>query len=297
MATWLAEDARLEHLASGGGWAEGPVWTRHGRVRWSDIPQNVIREYDPATGAVEVVDADAEFPNGRTLDREGRILQCSHGRRRVERVLDDETIVNVVDRNGPHRLNSPNDLVVARDGAIWFTDPPYGIQPEETEGHAGEEEYGGCHVFRFDETTGELTTVVTGMLHPNGIAFSPDERTLYVADTGLTRDGEQYGQIESYRVEGSGASVRCVDRRVLIVMDDGVSDGFRVDVDGRIWTSAGAGIRVFDPEGAELFRFDVPETVANLCFGGDDGRDLYITASTGLYRIRTTTTDAAGVRA
>jgi gluconolactonase len=301
MATLLATDARPERLTGGCQWAEGPVWTRAGRLRWSDIPADRVLEYDPATGGTEVVDAAAEYANGRTLDLAGAIVQCSHGRRRVERVHADGSITSIVDRvvdgTGAHRLNSPNDVVVDSTGAIWFTDPPYGIQPDEREGHAGVEEYGGCHVFRFDEATGVLTAVVTGMVHPNGLALSPDEGTLYVADTGVRRDGESYGLIEAYRIVRAADGIRCVDRRVLIDMPGAVSDGFRVDDRGRIWTSAGAGLRVFSPEGAELLRMELPETVSNLCFGGPDGHDLYLTATTSLYRLRVTARDARGARA
>jgi gluconolactonase len=291
MTTPVDDDARLELLATGDEWAEGPVFTRAGRVRWSDIPGNRVREFDPATGRDEVVDADAEYANGRTLDLEGRIVQCSHGRRRVERVDADGAITSIVDAFEGHRLNSPNDVVVSSDGAIWFTDPPYGIQPEGLEGHPGEEEYGGCHVFRYDESTGGLAAVVLGIAHPNGLAFNADETLLYIADTAAYRDDVWVGRIEVVDV----ADGRCGPRRLLVELD-GIVDGFRVDAEDRLWVSAGPGIRVLDPTGRELHRIEVPETVANLCFGGEDGRDLYITASTSLYRIRTTTTDAADHR-
>ena len=168
----------LERLASDTQWSEGPVWLAETRsIRWSDIPNNRILEWHSATGETEVFREDAEFANGRTLDRHGRVVQCSHGRRAVERETPDGQ-QTVVDRWTGGRFNSPNDLVVASDGSIWFTDPPYGLHPSGREGRPGEQDYDGCYVFRWDPTTEEATPVVTDMVHPNGIAFSPDESAL-----------------------------------------------------------------------------------------------------------------------
>lgn len=272
-----------ERVAGGCAWAEGPVWTAEGRVRWSDIPNDRILEFDPASGRTSTYAQPAGFPNGRTLDRAGEVVQCSHGGRRVERDRAG-TVEPIVDRFEGHRLNSPNDVVVSSDGAIWFTDPPYGILPGTVEGHEGAQEYGGCFVFRYDEATGELRAVVTDMTHPNGLAFSPDEGILYVADTGVG-----HGVIRAYDVvDGT-----CTGGREFARISPGVSDGVRVDVEGRIWSSAGDGVHVLTPKGVELLRIPVPEPVSNLCFGGDDGHDLYLTATTSLYRMRTSTTDAA----
>lgn len=276
-------DGDPEKLADGCVWSEGPVWTVDARVRWSDIPNDRILEFDPATGATTVYAHPAEFTNGRTLDLAGEVVQCSHGRRRVERDLAG-TVDPIVDSYDGHRLNSPNDVVVASDGAVWFTDPPYGILPGTVEGHEGEQEYGGCFVFRFDEAAGELRPAVTDMTHPNGLAFSLDERTLYVSDTGVG-----HGLIRAYDVVDGV----CSGGRDFAHIAPGGSDGFRVDVEDRVWTSAGDGVHVLSPEGEELLRIPIPETVSNVCFGGEDGRDLYITATTSLYRVRTTTTDAA----
>ncbi|MFI5913266.1 SMP-30/gluconolactonase/LRE family protein [Dactylosporangium sp. NPDC051541] len=290
MTDLFPPDAVLEHLFTGTTWGEGPVWLpRSRRLRWSDIPANRILEYDEATGATSVFRAEAEYPNGRTLDRQGRVVQCSHGRRAVEREGDDGPHT-LVDRWTEGRFNSPNDLVVARDGAIWFTDPPYGIHESGREGHPGEPEYGGCYVFRFDERSGEVTPVVTDMVHPNGLAFAPDESILYVADTGYLQVTGAPGGIRAYNVV-DGA--RCDNGRDLVTVRPGATDGLRVDVEGRIWSSSADSVQVFTPAGDRLATIPVPEKIANLCFGGDDGRTLYITASTSLYRIRTTTTDAA----
>lgn len=280
----------LEKLFTGTIWAEGPVWIPATRtVRWSDIPNNRILEFHAGSGETREYATDVEFTNGRTLDRDGSVVQCSHGRRRVERDHDG-VVTPLVDSFGGHRLNSPNDVVVAKDGTVWFTDPPYGILPGTVEGHEGEQEYGGCYVFRWDPATKELTPVVTDLVHPNGLAFSPDESILYVADTA----GRDYGvpyRIAAYPVEGTACGT---GRTFVELEDDRPSDGFRVDVEGRVWTSAGASVRVYAPDGAQLAAVEVPEKVSNLCFGGPDGRDVYITATSSLYRLRTTTTDSAG---
>lgn len=285
-------DGTLERLYTGSVWAEGPVWIpSSGTVRWSDIPNNRILEFDAASGRTRDYATEVEFTNGRTLDHDGSVIQCSHGRRRVERDRDG-TVTPVVDSFEGRRLNSPNDVVVARDGTIWFTDPPYGILPRTREGHEGEQEYGGCYVFRFQPATGALTAVVTDLVHPNGLAFSPDESILYVADTAGPSRGVPL-RIAAYDIE-RGA---CAGGRTFVEMEEGfASDGFRVDVEGRVWTSAGPSVRVYSPRAQLLATIEVPEKVANVCFGGADGRDLYVTASTSLYRVRTRTTDAVRAR-
>ncbi|SEJ79732.1 gluconolactonase [Arthrobacter sp. yr096] len=279
----------LEKLFEGTVWAEGPLWVPESQtVRWSDIPNNRILEFNPATGQTREYATAVEFTNGRTLDRDGSVVQCSHGRRRVERDHDG-VVTAIVDSFGGRRLNSPNDVVVAGDGTIWFTDPPYGILPGTTEGYEGDQEYGGCFVFRFDPVGEVLTPVVTDLIHPNGLAFSPDESLLYVADTAGPGLGSPF-RIAVYPVEGG----MCGEGRTFVELeDDAVSDGFRVDVEGRVWTSAGSAVRVYSADGELLTAVDVPERVSNLCFGGPDGRDLYITATTSLYRLRTSTQDTA----
>ncbi|KRE85114.1 SMP-30/gluconolactonase/LRE family protein [Arthrobacter sp. Soil764] len=279
----------LECLFTGSVWAEGPLWVPSSQtVRWSDIPNNRILEFDPATGATREYAVGVEFTNGRTLDADGSVVQCSHCLRRVERDREG-TVTGLVDSFQGRRLNSPNDVVIARDGSIWFTDPPYGILPGTKEGHEGEQEYGGCHVFRYEPATGSMTAEVTDLVHPNGLAFSPDESLLYVADTA----GSRYGvplRIATYSVHEG----RCSSRTGVLELEEGFpADGLRVDVEGRIWTSAGPSIRIYSPSFELLDSVAVPETVSNLCFGGLDGHDLYITATTSLYRIRTSTKDAA----
>jgi gluconolactonase len=270
----------LEKLWTGAEWVEGPLWLPQSQsVRFSDIPNNRILEFDRASGETRVHRTDVEYTNGRILDLEGRVVQCSHGRRALEREVDGEVEV-LVDRWAGGRFNSPNDVVVASDGAMWFTDPPYGIQESGREGHPGEQEYGGCFVFRFDPASAVATPVITDMVHPNGLAFSPDESLLYVADTG----GPKVRHIRVYDVAtGEGR---------VFVETSGTPDGFRVDTAGRIWTSSSKAVQVFAPDGELLLTLPVPEVVSNVCFGGPDGTELYLTGSTSLYRIRTTATAA-----
>ncbi|MEO3940388.1 SMP-30/gluconolactonase/LRE family protein [Paenarthrobacter nicotinovorans] len=277
----------LEKLFEGTVWAEGPAWIPESQtVRWSDIPNNRILEFNPATGATREYATGVEYTNGRTLDHDGSVVQCSHGRRRVER--DHDGVVSpIVEAFGGHRLNSPNDVVVAADGTVWFTDPPYGILPGTVEGHEGEQEYGGCYVFRFNPATNDLTPVITDLVHPNGLAFSPDESRLYVSDTAGASHGVPF-RIAAYPVEDG----RCGAGTTFVELEeDRASDGFRVDVEGRVWTSAGASVRVYAPDGGLVTAVELPERVSNLCFGGVDGHDLYITATTSLYRVRTATRD------
>jgi gluconolactonase len=271
----------LEHLWSVADWSEGPVWVPQSQtVRFSDAKNNRILQFDPATGIGSIYAEDVEFTNGRTLDLDGRVVQCSHGRRCIERDVDG-TVTTIVDRwsDGDRdiRFNSPNDVVVDSTGAIWFTDPPYGILPGTTEGREAPQQYDGCFVFRYAD--GIAVPMVTELVHPNGLAFSPDEATLYIADTGTDRN-------LLYAWQGGVL-------RLFKDIPQGASDGFRVDVHGRIWTSAGDHVVVFAADGTELLDVPVPERVSNLCFGGPDGTELYITASSSLYRLATTTTDAA----
>lgn len=290
----LGPGAELEKVATGTTWAEGPVWLPERRaLRYSDIPGNRILEFSEETGAQTVYAEQVEFTNGRTLDLDGSVIQCSHGRRAVERDRDGE-VTTLVDSWHGARLNSPNDVVVRSDGTIWFTDPSYGIE-RTREGHAGVLEYGDHYVFRFVPDTGQLDPVVMDLEQPNGLAFSPDESILYVADSSVEPAGEANParpgghSIHAYDVfEGRHAK----NGRPLVEVNPGLPDGFRVDLDGNLWSSSLDAVQVFSPEGELLLRVAVPEKIANVCFGGQDGHTLYITASTSLYRVRTSTTDA-----
>jgi len=298
MTDLLEAGAALEKVATGSIWAEGPVWIAADRaVRYSDIPNNRILQFSEADGELSVYQENVEFTNGRTLDLDGSVIQCSHGRRRVERDRGG-VVESVVDRWAGARLNSPNDVVVKSDGTIWFTDPSYGIM-KPTEGHTGELEYGDHYVFRFDPRDGSVVPAVIDVETPNGLAFSPDESLLYVADSGMS---PPTGERDPARPGGHSIHVYdvfdgrlCKNGREFVEVSPGVPDGFRVDEHGNVWTSSHDSVQVFDPAGTPLLRIPVPEKIANLCFGGEDGRTVYITASTSLYRIRTTVRDAAAL--
>jgi gluconolactonase len=304
----VSQEAKVELLSQISTWAEGPLWIPESQtVRWSDIKGNRILQWSWATGETSVYSFPAEFTNGRTLDLDGSVVQCSHGHRRVERDRDG-VVTPIVDSWQGRRLNSPNDIVVTRDGAIWFTDPDYGIT-EPLEGHPGELEYGDHWVFRVDSAAATPETdpvpIVLDAERPNGLAFSPDESVLYVADSGVTAQ-----RIVAYDVTlasgagtgtgtdagtstGAGAGAYSVGApRLFATPRPGTPDGIRVDVAGNVWSSCGSGVKVYDPEGTLLGSIDVPEVTANLCFGGPDGTTLFMTATTGLYRIPTLTRDA-----
>lgn len=267
---------QVEHVWSGAEWAEGPLWlASSGRVRLSDIPNNRILDIDPADGSMSVVDGAAEYPNGRTLDLDGTILQCSHGRRAVERVAGGVTTTVVSTWGEGVRFNSPNDVVVAADGAIWFTDPPYGLHPSGREGYPGEQEYEGCYVFRYAD--GVAVPVITDMVHPNGLAFSNDFTRLYVADSARVwhPDGPHHLRVYDLAT-GTG--------EVFAEIDPGFPDGLRVDPTGLIWTSAGTQVRVYTPDGELRQAVDVGEPVSNLTpYPGG----WYVTAGHSLYRLTT----------
>jgi gluconolactonase len=292
-------DGVLEKVATGAIWAEGPVWLAESRtLRFSDIPNNRILEFSEDSGELRVHRHDVEFTNGRTLDLDGSVLQCSHGRRAVERERDGLVEV-VVDRWAGVPFNSPNDVIVKSDGTIWFTDPSYGIR-KAGEGHPGELQYGDHFVFRFDPRDGSVTPVVIDVEMPNGLAFSPDESLLYVADSGML---PPTGAREPTRP--GGHSIHCYDvfdgrlcknGREFVEVNPGLPDGIRVDEAGNVWSSSFDSVQVFTPGGERVEQVPVAEKVANLCFGGDDGRTLYITATTSLYRIRTTVRDTVAVR-
>jgi gluconolactonase len=274
--------ARLEHIADGFIWSEGPVWLPdQNALLWSDIPNNRVLRWTAATGAVREEYRPSDFANGHTLDRGGSVLACEHGTRRVARYERDGSRATVVDRYRGHRLNSPNDIVVASDGAIWFTDPPYGILSDR-EGYKADSELDSCYVFRFEPATGDLAIVSDDLIHPNGLAFSPDEAVLYVSDTSSGTVETGHHHILAFDVLDGRA---LANARVFKVIDPGVPDGFRVDVEGNVWTSAGDGIHVLAPDGTELGRILVPEPVANCTFGGVDGRTLFITASSTVWSI------------
>ena len=273
--------AALERLWEGGRWCEGPVYFPLGDyVLWSDIPNNRMLQWTEGAGT-RVFRAPSNFSNGNTRDREGRLVTCEHGTRRVTRTGADGTIAVIADRFRGKRLNSPNDVVVAADRSVWFTDPPYGIL-SDYEGHKGEQEYGGCHVFRIDPARGVVDVAADDLQRPNGLAFAPDGRTLYVSDTAFAHDPQAPRHIRAYRVDARG---KLSKPRTFASIETGVPDGFRVDVDGNVWTSAGDGVHCYAPDGRLLGKILVPEIVSNVTFGGPRRNRLFITATTSLYAI------------
>jgi gluconolactonase len=284
----LPHGTDLDKVFTGAIWSEGPCWIPSRKsLRWSDIPNNRILEYFPQTRETKTYKSDVEFTNGRTLDLDGTVLQCSHGLRHIERDTDG-VVTTVIGKYDGVRFNSPNDVVVSRDGIIWFTDPPYGIIVE-IEGHPGVKEYEDCFVFAFDPKTQKLRPVVTDVEEPNGLAFSPDESILYVADTSVLFKATGNHHIRAYDMQDG----RAKNGRTLIDIKEGVIDGFRVDKDGNLWCSSEIGVQIFTPAGVHIGTIPTPEKVGNLAFGGDDGSDLFIAANTSLYHIKTSTQDAA----
>lgn len=259
-----------------------------GALLWSDVRSNRLLRLDEASGAVTVEEQPANFCNGHTLDHDGVVVACEHGTRSVVRWWPGGRREVVADRVDGRRFNSPNDVVVAADGAIWFTDPTYGID-SDAEGYAAESEIGSSDVYRVDAGTGEVTAQITDMVRPNGLAFSLDESSLYVADTGVSHVPDGPRHIRRYDVAG-GAVVG--GGEVFAVCPEGVFDGFRLDAAGRIWTSGLQGVHCYDPAGTLLGTVRLPEVCANVEFGGAEGRTLYLTANTSLYSIGLTVAGA-----
>lgn len=269
-------DEWMERVWTGGRWTEGPAYFAAGRyLLFSDIPNDRMLRFDELTGAVGVFRAPAGYSNGNTVDREGRLVSCEHGHRRVTRTEHDGTVAVLTDGYDGKRLNSPNDLVEHSDRAIWFTDPSYGID-SDYEGHKAVSEIGACNVYRIDPSTGETTVVADDFDRPNGLAFSADERQLYIVDT-------PQKHIRRFDVEDE---VRLTGGEVFATCNAGSFDGIRLDDTGRIWVAAHDGLHCFDPDGTLLGKLHVPEIVSNLTFGGPKRNDLFITATTSVYSLR-----------
>jgi gluconolactonase len=279
----------LETLHTGMRWAEGPVYFADVRALiFSDIPNNRMLRWDEETGQVATFRAPSHYSNGNTRDRQGRLITCEHETRRVTRTEWDGSITVIADRYQGKRLNAPNDVVVRSDDTIWFTDPTYGISAEY-EGGKAESEIGSCNVYRFDPRDGSLRVVADDFSRPNGLAFSPDERTLYIADSGFWPDPTKPHHIRRFDV---GADGRLGDGRVVREVSPGIPDGFRVDVDGNIWTSSGSGVQCITPDGDLIGQIPVPEKVANVAFGGPKRNRLFICGHTSLYAIFVNTSGA-----
>lgn len=277
--TYVLGNAPVKQLATGFDWVEGPVWFGDADcLLFSDIPNNKIMRWSPNEG-VSIFRQVSNYSNGHTRDRQGRLISCEHGARRVTRTEYDGSITVIADNFEGKRLNSPNDVVVKSDGSIWFSDPHYGIQTNY-EGFKSEQEL-PCNVYRVDADNGTVSAVVTDMACPNGLAFSPDEGLLYVADTGVMFDADAQRQMRVYDV--SGAKVG--DGRHFHTINPGASDGFRVDTDGNVWSSAADGVHCISPAGDLLGKILVPELVSNVCFGGRAKHQLFMTATTSIYSV------------
>lgn len=268
----VPEGARIQKIAGGFKFVEGPVWIERdgGVLIFSDIPANQLKQWSQASGKITVYRDPSQNANGNTLDREGRLISAEHGGRRISRAVRNEEAETVVDRFEGKRFNSPNDVVVKSDGTIWFTDPDYGLgnNPREQKGN---------WVFRHDPQTGKTWAVARDFDKPNGLCFSPDETRLYISDSG----GPRHIRVFDVKADGSLAN-----GKVFCKIDPGGPDGIRCDASGRVFSSAGDGVQIFDEQGGLIGKILCPETPANLCFGGQDYKILFITARTGLYKIQ-----------
>ncbi len=275
---YVIGNAPVKQIATGFDWVEGPVWFGDaGCLLFSDIPNNRILRWLPGVG-VSTFRAPSNYANGHTRDRQGRLVSCEHGTRRVTRTEHDGTITVIADSYQGKRLNSPNDVVVTTDGAIWFSDPHYGIMTDY-EGFKAEQEL-PCNVYRVDPS-GQIAAVLTDFACPNGLAFSPDERRLYVADTGRMQSADP----QHIRAFDVGPDGRLTGGGVFHKIVPGCADGIRVDSDGNLWSSAGDGVHCIAPDGHLMGRIKVPEVVSNICFGGRAKHQLFITATTSVYSV------------
>lgn len=273
-------NVELEHLWRGARWAEGPAWfADHQSLVFSDIPNDRMMRWTAETG-VSLFRGTSHNSNGNTRDREGRLVSCEHRARRVTRTEPDGSVTTIAESFEGKRLNSPNDVVVTSDGSIWFTDPSYGIR-DDYEGIRADQEQPVRGVYRVDPLSGTISRVVDDFHQPNGLAFSPDERFLYIADSGASHDGAVPRHIRRFTVDGE----RLSGGESFATIDNGIPDGIRVDTQGNLWSSAADGIHCFAEGGQLIGKIKVPEVVANLTFGGKHRNRLFITATQSIYAI------------
>jgi gluconolactonase len=284
---YVLASSALERIWTGARWTEGPVW--FGDLRsliWSDIPNDRLLRWCEETGSVSLFRQPSNYANGNTRDRQGRLITCEHGTRRVTRTEHDGTLTVLMDSFQGRRLNAPNDVVVHPDGGIWFTDPGYGIH-WNYEGHKAEFELDTC-VYRIDPESLAATMVCDELVKPNGLGFSPDYRLLYIADTGASHKPGHPRQICVYDVVDG---VRLTGRRQFCELSPAGPDGFRLDMDGNLWSAAGwagaghDGVQVFAPDGEKIGAIHLPEGVSNVCFGGVKRNRLFMTAGQSVYSL------------
>lgn len=276
-------DARFEILYRGAEWAEGPVYFPAGRfLLWSDVPANRLMRWDETTGQVGVFREPSNFANGNTRDRMGRLVTCEHGSRGLSQTEHDGSVRRLVDSYRGARLNSPNDLCVARNGDIWFTDPTYGID-SNYEGHRADGELAARFVFHWRAIDGELVGHDLGLVQPNGIGLSPDEATLYIVDSGRTHVPDGPRCVVAYSLGAADGAPQ--DGRMVAEADVGVFDGFAVDSDGRLWAGAGDGVYCLKPDGTLLGKIITDRAVANVTFGGPRGNRLFICSTDSVYAV------------
>jgi gluconolactonase len=269
----VRKDAQPDVLWSGGRWCEGPAYFPAGRyLVWSDIPNDRLMRWDECSGQTSVFRQPANYPNGNTIDRTGRLVTAEHGRR-VTRTEIDGSITVLADRHEGKRLNSPNDIVVKSDGSIWFTDPPYGIL-SDYQGNKGESELGGNYIFRIDGQTGAIAVVCDDCDRPNGLAFSRDETKLYVADSGLSARNMKVYDVAGDTLRNGRVFAPCIAGRF---------DGFRLDEDGRLWSATDDGVHCHDPDGTLIGKVNLPESLSNVVFGGPKRNRLFVTGGTSVY--------------
>jgi len=274
--------ASVEQLFTGSIWAEGPAYfPAHRSLIWSDIPNHRLLRWDETTGTVGTFRHDSNYANGNTVDRQGRLVTCEHGARRVTRTEHDGSLTILADRFNGHRFNSPNDVVVKSDNSIWFTDPSYGIL-SDFEGYRADSEIGGDHVYRIDPKSGDVSLVANDFCRPNGLAFSPDESILYIVDSGGERFPGNPRHIRQFQVHENGT---LSGGAVFAECSAGSFDGLRIDAFGRLWASAYDGVHVYEPDGTLVGKIRVKEEVSNLVFGGPRRNRLFITATSSLYAV------------
>lgn len=286
---YMLSSAKVEQIATGCRWAEGPVWFGDSRMLlWSDIPNNAIMRWDEITGETSVFRQPSNFSNGHARDRQGRLISCEHDTRRITRTEYDGTITVLADSFEGKPFNSPNDIVVKSDGSIWFTDPPFGIAGFY-EGHQAKPEL-PHNVYRLDPETRKLSVAVGDVKGPNGICFSPDEKTLYVVESRAAPNR----LILAWDVVDN----QLKNRRVHIDCGNGTADGIACDIDGNLWCGWGMGteeldgVRVFSTAGKAIGMIHLPERCANVCFGGRASNRLFMASSTSIYALYVNTRGA-----